>query len=133
MNLALHFLIFALSLNLCHGKFFVNPYPRFETHSGRAEDNYGEEDVLYVTPLLEAGKNVKEIQKMAAINLDDLKAFPGYSGFFTVNKTFNSNMFFWYFPAQTNSDTAPTLLWLQGKFFLIFFVFHFHDISITFN
>lgn len=23
-------------------------------------------------------------------------------------------MFFWYFPAQANSETAPVVLWLQG-------------------
>jgi len=27
---------------------------------------------------------------------------PSYSGFLTVNKTFNSNMFFWFFPSQVN-------------------------------
>jgi vitellogenic carboxypeptidase-like protein len=39
---------------------------------------------------------------------------PSYSGFFTVNSTYNSNMFFWYFPAQSGDAKAPLLLWLQG-------------------
>lgn len=40
---------------------------------------------------------------------------PSYSGYLTVNKQYNSNLFFWFFPAQTShkSDT-PIMLWLQG-------------------
>lgn len=35
--------------------------------------------------------------------------FPGmslksYSGYLTVNKTYNSNLFFWFFPAQVGSQ-----------------------------
>lgn len=32
-----------------------------------------------------------------------------------MNKTCNSNLFFWYFPAASNVDEAPVLLWLQGN------------------
>lgn len=106
-------LIFFVNSSLA--KFFINPYPRFETHSGDNED-VSADDVLYITPLLEKGESVDKIQKMAAITLEELKEFPGYSGFFTVNKTTNSNMFFWYFPAQNDPDNAPVLLWLQGEF-----------------
>lgn len=37
-----------------------------------------------------------------------------YSGFITVNATTNSNMFYWYFPAQNGNKSAPLLIWLQG-------------------
>lgn len=37
-----------------------------------------------------------------------------YSGFLTVNKTYNSSMFYWYFPAQDGNTSAPVLIWLQG-------------------
>ncbi|CAG2122864.1 unnamed protein product, partial [Medioppia subpectinata] len=37
-----------------------------------------------------------------------------YSGFLTVNKKYNSNIFFWYFPALNKDKKAPLLLWLQG-------------------
>mmetsp|Transcript_33997 Transcript_33997/g.66978 ORF Transcript_33997/g.66978 Transcript_33997/m.66978 type:complete len:476 (+) Transcript_33997:48-1475(+) len=37
-----------------------------------------------------------------------------YAGFLTVNKTFDSNMFYWYFPAQSGNKSAPLLIWLQG-------------------
>ena len=29
---------------------------------------------------------------------------PSYSGFVTVNATYDSNMFFWYFPAQVSLE-----------------------------
>ena len=37
-----------------------------------------------------------------------------YSGFLTVNRTSNSNLFFWYFPAENGNKSAPLVLWLQG-------------------
>ena len=37
-----------------------------------------------------------------------------YSGFLTVNYTSNSNLFFWYFPAENGNKSAPFILWLQG-------------------
>lgn len=37
-----------------------------------------------------------------------------YSGFITVNRTSNSNLFFWYFPAENGNTSAPFILWLQG-------------------
>ena len=37
-----------------------------------------------------------------------------YSGFLTVSKkACNSNLFFWFFPAQQSPATAPVVLWLQ--------------------
>lgn len=108
-------LLFSVLITISSAKFFVNPYPRFESHSGVEGDFEGDDDgPLFITPFLENGKDVKEIQKMAAIDLEDLKAFPGYSGFLTVNKTTNSNMFFWYFPAVAQSESSPVVLWLQG-------------------
>jgi vitellogenic carboxypeptidase-like protein len=106
-------------INSSFAKLFINPYPSFETHSGDNSEVDGD-DVLYITPLLESGKKVEDIQKMAAVTLDELKPYPSYSGFFTVNKTYNSNMFFWYFPAQNDAANAPVLLWLQGELDLWF-------------
>lgn len=112
------FVIISLCLSLISfssAKLFINPYPRLESHAGfPAEDFAGSDGPLLITPLLESGKDVKEIQKMAAIDLPDLKDFPGFSGFITVNKTTNSNMFFWYFPAASQSESSPVVLWLQG-------------------
>lgn len=109
------FLPFAAVISLASAKFFVNPYPRFETHNGVAGDFKDDDGPLFISPLLKSGKDVKEIQKMASISdLPELKDFPGYSGLITVNESTNANMFFWYFPAATESETAPVVLWLQG-------------------
>jgi len=40
--------------------------------------------------------------------------YDSYSGYITVNSTYFSNMFFWFFPAQNGDADAPILLWLQG-------------------
>lgn len=31
-----------------------------------------------------------------------------------MNKKYNSNLFFWHFPARIDPDNAPVVLWLQG-------------------
>nr|XP_016812290.2 probable serine carboxypeptidase CPVL isoform X4 [Pan troglodytes] len=68
---------------------------------------------LFLTPYIEAGK----IQKGRELSL--VGPFPGlnmksYAGYLTVNKTYNSNLFFWFFPAQIQPEDAPVVLWLQG-------------------
>jgi vitellogenic carboxypeptidase-like protein len=105
---------FVALISASSAKLFLNPYPRFKTHSGE-EGDFGDDDgPLFITPLLKNKKNVAEIQKMAAINHPDLKDFPGYSGFMTVNESTNANLFFWFFPAAAQAETAPVVLWLQG-------------------
>jgi len=37
-----------------------------------------------------------------------------YSGYLTVDEKYDSNLFFWFFPAICGANTAPVLLWLQG-------------------
>ncbi|XP_021952134.1 venom serine carboxypeptidase [Folsomia candida] len=44
----------------------------------------------------------------------NLSVIKSYSGFFTVNKEYNSNLFFWFFPAAFEPDKAPVILWLNG-------------------
>lgn len=39
---------------------------------------------------------------------------PSYAGYLTVNDKYNSNLFFWFFPAEINPKIAPVVLWLQG-------------------
>ena len=51
---------------------------------------------------------------MSRVVLAEAKDIVSYSGFMTVNKAFNSNLFFWYFPAAFKPEKAPLLLWLQG-------------------
>lgn len=56
-----------------------------------------------------------QARKLAFVNHSDI-TIPSYAGYFTVNKTHKSNLFFWYFPAAANVEKAPVLLWLQGIF-----------------
>ncbi|XP_043288306.1 venom serine carboxypeptidase-like [Venturia canescens] len=77
---------------------------RRECQSGKA---------LYLTPLLEAG-HVDEARKKARVNRRLMCNVESYAGYFTVDKTFNSNLFFWYFPAKHDSARAPVVLFLHG-------------------
>uniref|UniRef100_A0A670Y9N4 Carboxypeptidase vitellogenic like n=1 Tax=Pseudonaja textilis TaxID=8673 RepID=A0A670Y9N4_PSETE len=68
---------------------------------------------LFLTPYIESGKTEEGRQ------LSLVEHFPGpnvksYSDYLTVNMTYNSNLFFWFFPAQDQPEKAPVLLWLQG-------------------
>ncbi|KAK8740372.1 hypothetical protein OTU49_002879 [Cherax quadricarinatus] len=69
-------------------------------------------DPLFLTPLLEAGK-IKEARTLSYVKLGH-RLSHSFSGFFTVNKQYNSNLFFWFFSAMTGSADAPVLVWLQG-------------------
>lgn len=38
----------------------------------------------------------------------------GISGYINVNQTANANMFYWFFPAQTQDPEAPLVMWMTG-------------------
>lgn len=87
---------------------FINPYPRSKTIHFR--DNA--EEKLILTPYIESGR----IQE--ARNLSRVQSLKGnvtsFSGFVTVNKDCDSNIFFWFFLADSSPETAPISVWLQG-------------------
>ena len=61
-----------------------------------------------MTPYIESG-NVEEGQEMALVLglLDGLsyeEQPESYSGFLTVDKNYDSNMFFWFIPATVSKD-----------------------------
>ncbi|XP_053373156.1 probable serine carboxypeptidase CPVL isoform X2 [Mercenaria mercenaria] len=68
---------------------------------------------VFLTPYIEQGqfKQAMEASKVGPIEGVDQTS---YAGFITVNKTYNSNMYFWFFPAQNKPESAPVLVWLQG-------------------
>ncbi|XP_018596088.1 putative serine carboxypeptidase CPVL isoform X1 [Scleropages formosus] len=68
---------------------------------------------LFLTPYIEKG-NIEEARKLSLVGPLPGANVRSHSGYLTVNKTFNSNLFFWFFPAQERPETAPVLLWLQG-------------------
>ncbi|KAG0432408.1 hypothetical protein HPB47_020872 [Ixodes persulcatus] len=77
-------------------------------------DYFGAGQPLFLTPLIDK----KELDKARAQSrvgyLGSVKDVPSYSGFLTVNPNTGSNIFFWFFPAMENPETAPVLMWLQG-------------------
>ncbi|XP_042345213.1 probable serine carboxypeptidase CPVL [Plectropomus leopardus] len=69
---------------------------------------------LFLTPYLENGA-IDEARKLSLVGDLPGANVKSYAGYLTVNKTYNSNLFFWFFPAlMANQDKAPVLLWLQG-------------------
>ncbi|CAH0555596.1 unnamed protein product [Brassicogethes aeneus] len=68
---------------------------------------------LILTPLIEQGK-IKVARSAAEVHFNGFKNVKSYSGYFTVDKAFDSNLFFWYFPSQTDPTKDPVVLWLQG-------------------
>jgi vitellogenic carboxypeptidase-like protein len=67
---------------------------------------------LFLTPYIKSGQ-IEEAKALSAVPFMP-PLVPSYSGFITVNETHNTNMFFWFFPAQRNQSTAPVILWCEG-------------------
>lgn len=102
-------LLLAILVNITTAS-FINVYPKLKNYPVTGED-VGEP--LFVTPYLKNG-TADKARELSAITFDGANFVHSYSGYFTVNKTANSNMFFWYFEAANNTDKAPVILWLQG-------------------
>ncbi|CAL1685700.1 unnamed protein product [Lasius platythorax] len=90
---------------------FLNVYPKLKEF--RLADGEDAGTPLFLTPLIENGK-IEEARTKAAVQHKEMGDVSSYSGYFTVNKEYNSNLFFWFFPAMHNPKTAPVILWLQG-------------------
>jgi vitellogenic carboxypeptidase-like protein len=74
----------------------LNVYPKIKQISTDGEPG----DPLFLTPLIEAGK-IEEAQKAARVGpLKGADNISSFSGYLTVNKKFDSNLFFWFFPAE---------------------------------
>lgn len=73
---------------------------------------FSDDEPLFLTPLLENGEidKAKELASVQPLIGDD----KSYAGFLTVNKTYGSKHFFWFFPAVKSPQTAPVVVWLQG-------------------
>ena len=75
----------------------LNVYPRTKSYSLRQDADVGEP--LFLTPYLKKGL-IKEAQVHAQVTHKEIHSIDSYSGFFTVNEKYGSNLFFWFFPAQ---------------------------------
>ncbi|XP_073977711.1 venom serine carboxypeptidase-like [Rhodnius prolixus] len=83
----------------------------FPDKDGVAAGNYYD-DPLFLTPYIDRGE-IEDGKQAAKVPLTD-QNIVSYSGLLTVNRKFNSNIFFWYFPAEIENGTAPLVVWLQG-------------------
>ncbi|XP_034840879.1 venom serine carboxypeptidase-like [Maniola hyperantus] len=70
---------------------------------------------LILTPYIQQNKTC---EARRAAYVDSKHFIPGvdsYAGYLTVNKEYNSNLFFWYFPVMKKPvNETPLILWLQG-------------------
>ncbi|XP_070150294.1 venom serine carboxypeptidase [Polyergus mexicanus] len=107
--LSLNLLFFALPYESTCG--FLNVYPKLKEFRLAEGEDAG--TPLYLTPLIENGK-IDKARAKAIVQHKEMGDVSSYSGYFTVNKEYNSNLFFWFFPAMHNPKTAPVVLWLQG-------------------
>ena len=58
---------------------------------------------LVLTPYIEAG-DIMEARELSAVQGEPFpEDIPSYSGFLTVNQTYNSTLYFWFFPAEVSS------------------------------
>ncbi|XP_034030898.1 probable serine carboxypeptidase CPVL [Thalassophryne amazonica] len=69
---------------------------------------------LFLTPYLERGE-IDQARKLSLVGDLPGTNVKSHAGYLTVNQKYNSNLFFWFFPAlMPAGDQAPVLLWLQG-------------------
>lgn len=64
------------------------------------------EGPLILTPYIESGK-LEEGRNLALVKHPDIQKLvkKSYSGYFTVDEKYDSNLFFWFFPAQVENLT----------------------------
>ncbi|XP_060527439.1 venom serine carboxypeptidase-like [Cylas formicarius] len=70
-------------------------------------------DPLILTPYLEQNQ-IEEARQAALVNYGGFQDIVSYAGYFTVDKAYNSNQWFWFFPSENDYENDPVLLWLQG-------------------
>ncbi|KAJ0182079.1 hypothetical protein K1T71_002801 [Dendrolimus kikuchii] len=69
---------------------------------------------LILTPFIVEGR-INEARNASRVDPKVFLGFESYSGYFTVNETYNSNLFFWYFPVPNKPlNQTPWIIWLQG-------------------
>ncbi|XP_026753233.2 venom serine carboxypeptidase-like [Galleria mellonella] len=83
--------------------------------TGRARATFEAGSPLLLTPFIEE-KKLKEAREAAYVDPDYLLPdMDSYAGYLTVNKEYNANLWFWYFPvADKPVEETPLILWLQG-------------------
>uniref|UniRef100_A0A1B6DKD2 Carboxypeptidase n=1 Tax=Clastoptera arizonana TaxID=38151 RepID=A0A1B6DKD2_9HEMI len=91
--------------------FFITSKSVMGTYQNVPNSNDPGEPLL-LTPYVESGK-IALAQNLSKVSpfIDGIES---YSGFFEVDKQYDSQMFFWFFPAINKNKSAPLILWLEG-------------------
>ncbi|CAH1107291.1 unnamed protein product [Psylliodes chrysocephalus] len=90
--------------------------PIFKDFYGTVDANIKVGDAgkpLILTDLIQQNL-IDEAQAAAEVNLDAFLGVKSYAGYFRVDDIYDSNLFFWFFPSQSNFEKDPVMLWLQG-------------------
>jgi len=95
-------------------------YPGSRDKTASLSNSEGQDvgEPLFITPMIESNLSSETIKAKARVQDEVLDSIAtSYTGYLTVNKEYNSNLFFWYIPAKhprRNGKPTPLLLWLQG-------------------
>lgn len=100
MNNIIVYILNVLFLCLPHASGYLNVYPRLKEYLVADGEDIGEP--LFLTPLIENGK-IEEAREKAVVQHKEMGDVSSYSGYFTVDKKYNSNLFLWFFPAMVSS------------------------------
>ncbi|VVC91931.1 unnamed protein product [Leptidea sinapis] len=103
-------LTFVVKLRVAQAVSFPFVYPRIDLVANKNSDAG---DPLILTPYLERQEG-ELARNLSRVYLTEKIVFQSYAGFFTINKKYESNMYFWFFPAFNKNIAAPVILWLQG-------------------
>lgn len=96
-NSSLIAIIFIVINLFGYTKGFTNVYPKLKNYPLKNGEDAGQP--LFLTPYIEKEK-FDVARKLATVQHKDMLDVGSYAGYLTVNKKYNSNMFFWFFPAQ---------------------------------
>lgn len=109
-------LLVVLLVDIACGRLFVNPYTSLQgLRRITLQDNEDVGEPLFLTPFIKNNSIAEGREAAKVVNGSFPPDVHSYSGYLTVNETCNSNLFFWYFVAQSDAqDDAPVVLWLQG-------------------
>lgn len=100
----LAFVLASFAIFCQHSEAFTNIYPKLKKFPLSEKDAKDAGNPLFLTPLIENG-NIEDARKQATVQHEEMKDVSSYAGYLTVNKNCNSNMFFWFFPAQVKIST----------------------------
>ncbi|CAG7818374.1 unnamed protein product [Allacma fusca] len=86
----------------------------FNNYGNTCNESGGE---LFLTPMIKSGEYDKARaaaeDNMNLIHANFKNPIKSFSGYLTIDEKYNSNLFFWFFPAQEKPEKAPVILWVN--------------------